>query len=284
MNSQQMTIRGVLVFFLSLMAAFVWIVPTVQSSNYLEVSFLDVGQGDAIYIVTPDGYELLIDGGPDVSVLSELAKRRSFFDRRIDMVVATHPDSDHISGLVDILKRFEVDYIVESDVEHDTPVAVAFNKAAGAEGARLITAQAGQVIKLGASTTVRILSPQGDTSNWRSNTASIILQIEYGGVKLMLTGDAPKSIEDWLVTEHGETLESEVLKLGHHGSDTSTSDSFLEMVDPEYTIVSASADNRYGHPHREVVARVNERGISMLETSEMGSITFVSDGVSVWQE
>ena len=279
-----MTIRGVLVFFLSLMAAFVWIVPTVQSSNYLEVSFLDVGQGDAIYIVTPDGYELLIDGGPDVSVLSELAKRRSFFDRRIDMVVATHPDSDHISGLVDILKRFEVDYIVESDVEHDTPVAVAFNKAAGAEGARLITAQAGQVIKLGASTTVRILSPQGDTSNWRSNTASIILQIEYGGVKLMLTGDAPKSIEDWLVTEHGETLESEVLKLGHHGSDTSTSDSFLEMVDPEYTIVSASADNRYGHPHREVVARVNERGISMLETSEMGSITFVSDGVSVWQE
>jgi len=283
MSSQLLTIRGIIIFFLGLTTVLVWCVaPAPQTSNLLAVRILDVGQGDAVHIMTPDGYEMIIDGGPDTSVLRELSKNRSFFDRHIDVMIATHSDTDHVSGLVDVLKRFEVDLILESEVEHDAPAAVMFAETAGAEGARLITAQAGQTIQLGASTTVRILSPKGDVSNWRSNTASIILQVQYGDTEFMFTGDTPKSIEDWLVENHGDTLESEVLKLGHHGSDTSSSGLFLDTVDPEFAVVSAGGDNRYGHPHREVVERVSERNITLLETSKAGSVIFLSDGVDVW--
>jgi competence protein ComEC len=253
-----------------------------SASSELVVRFLDVGQGDAVHIKTPDGYELLVDGGPSAAVLRELAKGRSFFDRFIDVVIATHPDTDHVSGLVDVLERYEVGMLVETAAENDAPAAQAYQQAALAEGARIVTGEAGQVIRLGASTTVKILSPQGDTTKWRSNAASIIVQVTYGEVEFMLTGDAPSSIEEYLAGAHGAGLESEVLKLGHHGSDTSTSEKFLAVVEPQYAVVSAGKDNRYGHPDGEVIARASQAGARVLNTASRGTITFHSDGSSVW--
>ncbi len=253
-----------------------------DSDRLLTVSFLDVGQGDAIFIETPDGVQLLIDGGSDNAVLRELSTVMPFWDRKIDMVVATHPDKDHIGGLVDVLNRFEVSEIVRTENKSDTAVSSAFIFMENDEGALLHLARAGDIFYLGASTTLTVYSPPGDTTGWESNNSSVIAKLSYGEIDFMLTGDASSGIEEYLVETYGGSLESEVLKLGHHGSRTSTAPAFLLAVDPEYAVVSAGKDNRYGHPHPEVIAVVEKAGAEILSTALFGTITFKSDGARVW--
>ncbi len=256
-----------------------------SGDGLLTVAFLDVGQGDAIYIETPDGVQMLIDGGRDSTVLSKLSAVMPFFDKSLDVVLATHSDLDHIGGLVDVLKRYEVERIVRTNNKNETEVADAFAALAQVEktvGSYIATA--GQQYELGASTTLWVLSPQGDPTNWESNSASIVAQLQYGEVAFMLTGDAPIGIEDYLVGTYGPLLQSDVLKLGHHGSKTSSGDLFLKAVAPSYGVVSAGADNRYGHPHTEVIERVSEAGSIILNTAETGTIIFKSDGKRVWVE
>ena len=253
-------------------------------SQYLSVRFLDVGQGDAIHIQTPDGYELLIDGGATSLVLRALADGRSFFDSTIDVVLATHPDSDHVGGLVDVLARYQVATIIQTNNKSDSTAAAAYESSAINEQAKIVLAQAGQIIQLGASTTVRILAPSGDTTQWRSNAASIIVQVSYGEIDFLLTGDAPLETEEYLVGRWGKSLESEVLKLGHHGSKTSSSGLFLDTVQPDFAVVSAERNSRYGHPHAEVIERVMQRNIQIASTAQAGTIEFVTDGVTVWQK
>ncbi len=255
-----------------------------SAASLLTVAFLDVGQGDAIYIETPDGVQLLIDGGPDSSVLRELPRVMPWFDRSLQMILATHADKDHIGGLVDVLGRYDVEQIIRTENQSDTAVSSAFILLSSEEGALVHTARARDTIMLGASTTLHILSPGEDTSEWESNTASIVAQLRYGEVEFMLTGDAPAGIEEYLVTQYGSALRSDVLKLGHHGSDTSTATSFLQVVAPLYAVVSAGADNRYGHPHQEVVERVALAGSELVSTAMVGTIVFKSDGKRVWME
>ncbi len=250
--------------------------------GYLTVAFLSVGQGDAIYIETPDGVQLLIDGGPDGTVLRELPQVMPWFDRTLDMILATHPDKDHIGGLVDVLSRYDVDHIIRTENESDTAVSSAFTFMEGDEpGAVTHMARAGNVIQLGAKVTLSVYSPASDPTTWESNNASIVTKLTYGDIDFMLTGDASVGTEDYLVNEYGNELSSEVLKLGHHGSRTSTSDNFLDAVSPRYAVVSAGRDNRYGHPHVEVVERVRARDIELLDTMG-GKVVFVSDGERVW--
>ena len=250
--------------------------------KYLTVVFLDVGQGDSIFIETPDGVQMLIDGGPDNSVLRSLAKQMPVGDRDLDVVLATHSDKDHVGGLVDVLSRYEVEHVVTTNNKNDTTVAEAFVTQSLQENSANHTANFGQQLALGASTSLLILSPAGDVTGWESNTASIVAQLRYGDIEFMLTGDVPSSIEGYLVGTQGKNLASEVLKLGHHGSRTSSSGEFLDAVQPKYAIVSAGKDNSYGHPHREVVERVQTRNVKMLNTAEEGSIVFKSDGKRVW--
>lgn len=253
--------------------------------GFLTVAFLDVGQGDAIYIETPDGVQMLIDGGRDSVVLSQLAAVMPLFDKSLDVVLATHSDLDHIGGLVDVLKRYEVKRIVRTNNQNETEVAEAFAALAQVEKTvGSFIAASGQQYNLGASTTLLILSPQGDPTNWDSNSASIVGQLQYGDTAFMLTGDAPIGIEDYLAKSYGELLKSDVLKLGHHGSKTSSGEAFLKMVEPDYAIVSAENDSQYGHPHAEVLKRVREVGSAVLSTAESGTIIFKSDGKRVWVE
>lgn len=258
--------------------------PKITSCECLVVSFLDVGQGDAILIETPDGFEMLIDGGPNAAVLRELSKERSFFDREIDVVVTTHPDLDHIGGLVDVLKRYKVQTILRTENKNDKSAAEAFAAAAQKEKAEEILADAGQVLQLGASTTIQIFSPTGDERQWESNASSIVLRVVYGNTSFMLTGDAPQEIEDYLVKTYGTQLDSDVLKLGHHGSKTSSSEAWLDTVTPQYAVVSAGLDNKYGHPHQDVMQRVFARNIQTSHTGTDGTITFYSDGIKVWRK
>lgn len=259
---------------------------TQNQNKYFEAHFLDVGQGDATFFETPDGVQVLIDGGPDASVLRTLASEMNFFDRTIDVVIATHSDNDHISGLVDVLKRYSVGTVVLTENQSDTPTAAALAAAVQAEeelGATLIYARAGKILQLGASTTLTILFPDRNPAGFESNVASIVSVVEYGGTRFMVMGDAPKSIEEYLVSQYGNALESDVLKVGHHGSDTSTADAFVSAVSPEYAVISAGADNRYGHPHKEVMERLRAQPLQILETSKEGTISFQSDATRVWK-
>lgn len=251
----------------------------VATQSNLSVHFLDVGQGDSILIETPEDQQILIDGGANVSVLGELAKQLGFFDRTIDVLVATHEDTDHIGGLIDVLERYEVKIILISGNQNDTALATLWRERAAQEGAEVIEVQAGQVLDFG-STEMSVLFPDRDSTEYEANTASIITHFKYGDAEFMLTGDSPKSIEEYLVERYGSSLESDVLKLGHHGSKTSTSQEFLNAVDPDFVVVSAGCDNRYGHPHEEVMERVAQ--LEIFSTCEDGTVSFASDGQQVW--
>lgn len=249
----------------------------------LTVAFLDVGQGDGIFIETPDGVQVLIDGGPDATVLRELGGVMGVGDRSIDVVIGTHPDKDHVAGLVDVLSRYQVAQVIRTENVNDTAPSEAFDMAVEDEGMNVSYARAGQVWQLGASTTLTILSPASNPKDWESNAASIVSLLRYGNTEFLLTGDAGEGTELFLVEQYGDLLESDVLKLGHHGSRTSTSEVFLETVQPQYAVVSAGKDNEYGHPHEEVVERVGAVGATLVSTAEKSTLVFHSDGKRVWQ-
>ena len=283
MDDKRLFMRiGTLFIMLVTIVSLWWTEQTGAYSPYLEVTFLDVGQGDAILIETPDGVQALIDGGPDGTVLRELVRELRWGDRTIDLVVGTHPDKDHIGGLIDVLTRYDVAHILTTENTGETMTASAYQEALTAESAMVSYARAGQVYSLGASTTLTIYSPARDPSMLESNTSSIVAKVTYGDIDFLLTGDAPMSIEDYLVVTYGDALQSEVLKLGHHGSQTSTSDLFLKTVMPTYAVVSAGRDNSYGHPHAEVTDRVEEAGVQLLSTATDGPVTFITDGNTVW--
>lgn len=281
---------GVTIAILILITVVVWIaVAQASTGGEMRVTFLDVGQGDAIFVQTPSGAQMLIDGGKNRAVIRELSRVMPLFDRSIDVVVATHPDADHIGGLPDVLERYEVGLIVESSVRDDEGVdAAAFEKAAEEEGATRLVASRGQIIELGSTSSPQvarayfeILFPDREVARIETNTGSIIGRVVYGDTAFMLTGDSPDDIENYLVKLDGDRLRSSVMKVGHHGSRTSSSLQFVGFVSPDYAIFSRGCDNSYGHPHDEPKAVFARLGITTLDTCEEGSITFVSDGRSV---
>lgn len=290
MSDTIVRMRLMILAVLFLASVLVWCVPqnllpwSDIPSPYLQVHFLDVGQGDSALIVTPSGVQVLVDGGPDASVLRKLGEHMSFFDRTIDIVVGTHPDKDHIGGLIDVLKRYSVAKILTTENKGETSTSGLYNKLKKAEGAEILFARRGQTIVLDASTTLRILFPDSDPTDMESNTSSIVFQLQYGSSTFMFTGDSPKNIEEYLVLAEGEHLKSDVSKLGHHGSRTSSSQLYLDTVQPQFAIVSAGKNNKYGHPHVEVTDMLFNKHIEMLETSKEGTITMLSDGKHVWQK
>jgi len=248
----------------------------------LTVSFLNVGQGDAIFIEGPTGIEMLIDGGKDRSVIRELPLIMGPLDRSIDIVVATHPDADHIGGLPDVLKLYHVSHILESGRIADTSFVDRLNDAEEKErGVTHDFAREGMRIHLGGGAYADVLHPEDNVAKLPdTNDASIVMRLVYGETEFMLTGDAPMWVEDRLVKEYGEKLESDVLKAGHHGSKTSTGDIFLEAVNPDVVVISAGKDNSYGHPNEGVLENIRESGASVVSTIIEGTITFVSDGIT----
>lgn len=255
--------------------------------HVLTVTFLDVGQGDAILIEGPTGIDMLIDAGPDRSVLRTLPRAIGLFDRSIDMIVESHPDKDHIAGLPGVLGRYEVRYFLTPAIESDSPYVSELQSAIREEeGITTFTATRGMRIHLGAGAYADVLYPDRPVPTIETNTGSIIMRVVYGDTEVMLSGDAPSSVEEYVVSLQATpgALQSEVLKAGHHGSKTSTSDVWLKAVHPQTVVVSAGKNNSYGHPAGEVVARIREFGADLISTQEQGSITFVLDGSSIMQK
>lgn len=256
---------------------------TPGNASTLRVSFLDVGQGDAILIEGPTGIELLVDGGKDRSVVRMLPRVMGPFDRSIDAVLATHPDADHIGGLPEVLARYRVSMLLAPERGTDSPQAKRLADAIAAEeGAAGIVARAGLRLHLGGGAFADVLYPEENAGALReTNDASVMLRVVYGETAFLFTGDAPQWAEERVVARYGARLASGVLKAGHHGSRTSTGEAILRAADPTYVVVSAGKDNSYGHPHEEMLIRAREAGATVLSTIESGTITFESDGTTL---
>lgn len=248
----------------------------------LSLIFLDVGQGDAIFIESPTGVQVLIDGGRDSAVLRELSKVMKPWDRSIDLVIGTHPDADHIGGLDAVIERYAVGAVMDPGIGKDTEELSSFVQSASQEGALLYRATAGGGIDLGGGVTLRIIAPLEPIPAGDANAASIVVVLVYGNTSALLTGDAPAEVEEVLVHRNA-VPDVDILKAGHHGSKTSTSDVFLGAAKPEVVVYSVGRGNRYGHPASEVMKRVEARGIHERRTDEEGTLLFVSNG-QVWED
>jgi competence protein ComEC len=261
---------------------FVWIAPVFSTqNNLLEVSYLNVGQGDAILITSPTENQMLIDGGPDGSILRELPKVMKLSDRSIDVVLATHPDRDHINGLIDVLSRYEVTSFINSEVESENSIDEALLAEVKKEGATGYYARRGMKIDLGDGGVVEVLFPDRNPKGMDTNDASIIMKLLYGETCFLFTGDSSSKIENYLIGLEKEKLRCDVLKAGHHGSRTSTSKELLHFVKPTIAIISAGKDNSYGHPHAEVVSNLKAASTTIVSTAEEGTIVFRSDGKQI---
>ena len=252
-----------------------------QNNGKLKVYFFDIGQGDSIFIETPSRKQILIDGGPSDKVIKELGGIMPFFDRSIDMVVATHPDADHITGLIYVLKKYNVDYILTSGVNGDTDFAESLLGSIAKEksnGAQEIIARRGQEYDFGDGVRLLVLFPDRELSNVDTNDASIVCKLIYKDTSVLLTGDSPKGVEKYLIALDRNILKSDILKLGHHGSKTSSDVSFLGFVAPRFAIVSAGKNNKYHHPHKSVIDLVTGMDIDIKSTAISGTIYFESNG------
>lgn len=280
MEAQKSYIKWFLILIFVVFTLIVWtFVFAAQAKNsVLTVAFFDVGQGDAIFIETPNGTQVLLDGGPNKKVLRELSELMPFYDRSIDMIITSHPDMDHIGGVPDVLGRFEVEHIMIPGVGSDTDVYEEMINIVQEKNVEILYARRGRIyLDADHGIYLDILFPDRDVVGFDKNLASIVAKLVYGDATFLLTGDSPKSIEEYLVMIDSTALDVDVLKLGHHGSKTSTSEDFLGYTSPDYAIISAGEDNSYGHPHQEVLGALEQFDIKYFETAE-GTIVFECDG------
>ena len=267
----------------------------------LMVAFLDVGQGDAIFIESPTGNQMLIDGGPNKSVLRQLGKVMPFYDRSLDMLMVSNPDKDHFAGFLDVLRRYKVALVIEpgtvgASAEYKELERMIENKNPSSEDGALplgkgelrkelpkrIIARRGQKIDIGGGAILEILFPDRDVSGMATNDGSIIAKLTYGTTSFLLTGDTTEAIENYLATIDGKRLAVDVLKVGHHGSRTSTGVAILGFASPTYAVISAGKDNKYGHPHAETLDRLKQFEVEPLGTYNLGTIIIESDGEQIF--
>ncbi len=248
----------------------------------LTVAFLDVGQGDAIFIESPAGNQIMIDGGPPGSVLRPLGRVMPFYDRTIDMLIVSNPDKDHFGGFLDILRAYKVGAMLEPGTVGASAEYKTLEELTPKEPAPRILAVRGEKLHLGGGATLEILFPDRDVSLVSTNDGSIVARLSYGNTSVLFTGDSPQSIEHYLVSLDGARLKSDVLKVGHHGSRTSTSVDLVGVVAPSMAIISDGKGNSYGHPHRETLETLAQFQVPVHRTDLEGTIILQSDGETIF--
>jgi len=252
-------------------------------NQQLQVHFLDVGQGDAILIQTPNEQNILIDGGPDSTILYELGDVMPFYDHEIDIMILTHPHSDHVAGLVDVLKKYDVKQIYYTGVIHTAPDYIAWLEEIKDQGVPLEIIKKQYTLDLGSDLRLDFLYPFDDFSFQRVkdlNNSSIVNKLNYGDTSFLFMGDAEIEVEEELI-ESGIEVKSDVLKIGHHGSTSSSSEEFLAAVDPEFVVIQVGQDNPFGHPHMRILKRLERQEVKVHRNDLEGTITFISDGEKI---
>ncbi|MCX6712139.1 MAG: MBL fold metallo-hydrolase [Candidatus Vogelbacteria bacterium] len=282
-----MKYRWSLILFLFILTITTWLAVWWETpSKYLTVAFLDVGQGDAILITAPNKNQVLIDGGPNQSVVRALGQAMPFFDHSIDLVMATHPDSDHIGGLPEVFNRYQVSGFIEPYFPNSTAVYKNLEQKVADEKSAHLIAKTGTKIILAPDVTIEILSakpwmlgPRGGKPD--TNNSSIVARLAYASTTFLFTGDLPVKMANQLAYAEPDKIKVDVLKIAHHGGKSANSLAFLKVVKPEYAVISVGANNRYGHPSPETLGWLKTVGSQILQTKDLGTITLKSDGQSV---
>lgn len=253
-----------------------------SSQKGFRFAMLDIGQGDALFIESPTGTQVLVDAGPVKKILGPLRKMMSPFDRTIDMIVITNPDADHIGGFADVLKNYKVGLVLEPGTINDSKTFQNLKQTIEQKKIPDVLARQGMKLDLGGGATMDVLFPDHDVSTWTANDGSVVARLVYGDTSVMLTGDATMATEKILVEKLPKlNLASTVLKVGHHGSRTSSSSIFVNRVSPLFALISDGKDNKYGHPHSETLAVLEKAGAKILRTDLLGTIIMQSDGKNV---
>ena len=249
-----------------------------SSFDGFEVSYIDVGQGDSIFI-SCNGESMLIDAGENDKGNTVLNYIKSTGTTSLKYAVGTHPHSDHIGGMDNVMEEIPADYFLCPEIDYDTKTWDDVLDVVEDNDTNLLYAQNGKSYTLGDST-FTILSPNKNDIFSDCNNYSVVIKAEYKDTSFLFTGDAEGIVEDEMINNRCD-LKSDVLKVGHHGSTSSTTEEFLKKVNPEYAVISCGKDNKYGHPHKETLEKLNKANVTVHRTDEEGTVVAQSDGKSI---
>lgn len=247
--------------------------------GYLTLAVLDVGQGDAIYIESPTGIQVLVDAGVGGAVLQSLPAVMGLGDRSLDAVVGTHPDADHIGGFVELLPRYSVGAYIEPGITKDTATAKKVLALVDEHKITKVVARRGMTLDLGGGAVLTVLYPDRDVTNIgsdKANEGGVVMRLTYGSTSALLMADVGAGVEAHLVAL--DDLDSDVLKVGHHGSRFSSSAAFVQEVSPDIAVISVGK-NSYGHPTQQALTVLKNVGADVLRTDEQGTVVCTSDTV-----
>jgi competence protein ComEC len=273
---------------LLMVAALVSYTAAAMSDDELRVSFLDVGEGDAV-LIRQGNRQILVDGGPSPQAITqELSRQMPFWDRTIDLVVLTHPHQDHLAGLLEVLRRYKIGRVLYLPVDYASPVYDEWLRLIDEKEIENTIARPGLQIRFGNNVLLKVLSPpeivfQGTESDIDNN--SVVLRLETGAISFLCTSDIMSDTERELVRNRADVA-SAVIKVPHHGSKTSTTNEFLAVVNPHAAVISSGVNNKFGHPDAEILRRLAEKtGLeNIYRTDTQGTIDFVTDGTKLWVE
>jgi len=244
-----------------------------KNSNAVKVNFYDIGQGDGMMIEAGNNIQVIIDGGATDKMVEKIGQDLPFYDRKIELMIMTHPDKDHLGGLMDVLKYYQVEQVLITGIKCETAICREWDKIIEEKNIPVKIARAGQIINLGGETYLGILSPRENLSGQKfknDNGTSIVAKLISNGRSALFTGDIGFKVENKLM-ESGANLNSDILKISHHGSKYATSSEFLEAVSPETAVISVGK-NSYGHPAEELLSRIDDYGAAVKRTDLDGDV------------
>lgn len=255
----------------------VWVSTNSNRKKDLVVKVYDVGQGDSIFIRTPDNYKILVDGGPNNKVVGYLNKDLSLNDRTIDLIVLTHPQADHMFGLIETLKKFQVKKVITTNVTNATTQFKLWNDTLSNIHLKPEYVYAGESITLSDQVTLKIIWPKDPKPVVADlNQAAVVIKLSYGNFDMLLTADADISTQPYT----GTTSHVEVLKVPHHGSKTALREDFVKQLQPDVSVISVGAHNNYGHPSAQLLGWLNKYAKKIYRTDQNGTVEFVSNGTT----
>lgn len=262
---------------LFLIAVLVWAAFLSWPSKNLSVTFFDVGQGDSIFIKTPSSYQVLIDGGPDRTVLSKLGKKMPFWDREIDLVVLTHPHSDHLTGLIEVLKKYRVSQILATDAVHTSPEFMKWLKIIKEKNIPFEISKDVNKIDANDGVMLDVLYPKESFQDKKIedlNETSVVSKLSYAGVSFLLPGDLGEEKQINLIANR-LPLTADFLKVPHHGSASSLNILFLKAVSPKVAVISVGKNNKFGHPSGQTLEKLEKQKIKIKRTDQDGDIEVI---------